>query len=77
METTRSNDSQSTANSKTVPVEKDLEVQKTTEETKSNDGFVVDWDENDPDNPLNWSSKKKGINLGLLSTLTFVTWVFR
>lgn len=38
------------------------------------DEFVVDWDgPDDPRNPLNWSPKKKGINLAIFSSLTFVT----
>jgi hypothetical protein len=43
---------------------------------QSNDPFVVDWDgDDDPANPLNWPSRKKGLNILLLSCLTFVTYV--
>jgi hypothetical protein len=46
------------------------DVEKTICPTES---FIVDWDENDPDNPLNWPSKRKAVNIALLSCLTFVT----
>lgn len=55
----------------------------TSEETKAveddetvqpNNEFVVDWDgDDDPANPLNWPSRQKGVNILLLSCLTFVT----
>lgn len=36
--------------------------------------LIVDWTgDDDPDNPLNWPSKRKGIIIALLSCLTFVT----
>ena len=39
------------------------------------DDFIVDWDgDDDPENPLNWPSRKKGIIIALLSSLTFVTY---
>ncbi|ETI26009.1 hypothetical protein G647_02786 [Cladophialophora carrionii CBS 160.54] len=35
--------------------------------------FIVDWDgDNDPENPLNWPSRRKAANIALLSCLTFV-----
>lgn len=35
---------------------------------------IVDWDgPNDPTNALNWTSKKKWANAGLLSVMTFIT----
>ncbi|KAH0848190.1 hypothetical protein AYO21_05322 [Fonsecaea monophora] len=36
--------------------------------------FIVDWDgDDDPENPMNWTSRMKAINIGMLSCLTFVT----
>ena len=36
---------------------------------------LVDWDgEDDPEKPVNWSSKKKWTNGGLLAAMTFVTY---
>ncbi|KIW23325.1 uncharacterized protein PV07_11533 [Cladophialophora immunda] len=36
--------------------------------------YIVDWDgDDDPANPLNWPSRRKAINITLLSCLTFVT----
>lgn len=37
------------------------------------DPNVVDWDENDPDNPYNWTAKKKWLNIGVLAAVTFLT----
>lgn len=38
------------------------------------DPNVVDWDgDDDPDNPYNWSKKKKWMNIGILSALTLLT----
>ena len=49
---------------------------KKVKEVPATDDFVVDWDsDDDPANPLNWPSKRKGINIALLSCLTFVTYV--
>lgn len=46
------------------------------EDVKENDPFVVDYDgENDPSNPLNWTTKKKWTMGGFLSAMTFVTYV--
>ncbi|OQU99343.1 hypothetical protein CLAIMM_04983 [Cladophialophora immunda] len=37
-------------------------------------GAVVDWDgPDDAENPVNWSSRKKGVNIVLLSYMTFLT----
>ncbi|TID16572.1 Major facilitator superfamily [Venturia nashicola] len=48
-------------------------VQEITEKAK-NDPNVVDWDgEKDPPNPLNWTKKKKRVNVGLLSLMTLIT----
>jgi hypothetical protein len=44
------------------------------EEVQPANGFVVDWDgDDDPENPLNWPSRRKATNIALLSCLTFVT----
>lgn len=38
--------------------------------------YAVDWEgDDDPENPQNWTSKKKAINVALFSTLTFITYV--
>lgn len=42
--------------------------------TATKDDNIVDWDgENDPENPMNWSTKKKGCQIALLSVLTLIT----
>ena len=34
----------------------------------------VDWDgDNDPENPQNWSTFKKTVNIGIVSILAFIT----
>jgi hypothetical protein len=41
------------------------------------DPNIVDWDgPDDPKNPMNWSSFRKWTTIGLVSTITFVTYVF-
>lgn len=46
------------------------------EEAPVANDFVVDWEgEDDPENPLNWSSRRKAINVACISCLTFVTYV--
>jgi len=38
--------------------------------------FVVDWDGlDDPANPLNWTFRKKWLNMGLISAITLLTYV--
>lgn len=40
------------------------------------DPNIVDWDgPNDPDNPLNWSTKKKWGHIAVLASITFLTYV--
>ncbi|CZR69920.1 related to multidrug resistant protein [Phialocephala subalpina] len=41
----------------------------TSEERK----YIVDWEEDDPENPLNWPSKKKWKNLWIVSSITLIT----
>lgn len=55
--------------------EADLEAAPVKEEaTPETDPNVVDWDgPNDPENPMNWSEKKKWLNIATLSILTLVT----
>lgn len=63
----------------------DLEKQQAQEEnepiiennTKEHDPSIVNWDgPDDPENPLNWSGKKKWTNGGLLAAMTFITCVY-
>ena len=42
-------------------------------ETGVPDPNVVDWDENDPENPQNWTNKKKWGNMSIISGITFLT----
>jgi hypothetical protein len=58
----------------------DLEKHDTTSHRESADVAgsldpnIVGWDgDTDPANPMNWSGKKKWINAGLLSAMTFIT----
>lgn len=44
------------------------------EPTAETDPNLVDWDgPDDPENPMNWSDKKKWLNVATLSILTLVT----
>ena len=48
------------------------------EDAEVRDKDIVWWDEpvdQDPYNPMNWSPKKKWLNIGILSGITFVTYV--
>ncbi|KAF3024751.1 hypothetical protein E8E14_005080 [Neopestalotiopsis sp. 37M] len=46
----------------------------TDEKWETCDPNVVGWDgPNDPENPLNWTSKKKWLNIAVLSILSFIT----
>ena len=50
------------------------EKNEVTEEASPANNFIVDWDgDGDPENPLNWPSRRKAVNVALLSCLTFVT----
>lgn len=43
---------------------------------KSTTPIVVDWDStDDPQNPMNWSKKKKWSTISLVAYITFVTYV--
>lgn len=47
-------------------------------ETKEIDPNVVDWDgPDDPQNPMNWTTKRKWGVIAVLSSITFVTYVVR
>ncbi|KAI1776658.1 MFS general substrate transporter [Hypoxylon cercidicola] len=53
-------------------VEKGLDIQET--KTNENDPNVVDWDgPDDQENPMNWTEKKKWLNISILSIMTVVT----
>ncbi|KAJ7650947.1 major facilitator superfamily domain-containing protein [Roridomyces roridus] len=39
------------------------------------DPFLVDWEENDPDNPRNWSFRKRCFTAGNISLLTFAVYI--
>ena len=51
----------------------DPEKQPVTSEQAANDPNIVDWDENDPANPQNWTTKKKWGNMSVVSSITFLT----
>ncbi|KAK6957915.1 hypothetical protein Daesc_000705 [Daldinia eschscholtzii] len=56
--------------------ERDVEAGVNNHETSADerDPDVVDWDgPDDPENPLNWSDKKKWLNIAILSIMTLVT----
>lgn len=45
-----------------------------TEEINKDDANLVDWDgPDDPEKPLNWTKKKKWMNMMLIATLTMLT----
>ncbi|KAI5360105.1 Putative major facilitator superfamily, MFS transporter superfamily [Septoria linicola] len=69
-DTQPSSDSESTAISKSK--EKDLEHGAEDHKTTT-DPNLIDWDENDPANPLNWSTAKVWCNLGIISFFRFLT----
>lgn len=38
--------------------------------------LIVDWDgPDDPANPHNWSAKQKAVTIGIVSVITFITYV--
>jgi hypothetical protein len=45
-------------------------------ETKAADPNIVDWDgPDDPANPMNWASRKKTTAIGIVSAITFLSYV--
>lgn len=44
-------------------------------ESEPRDKYLVDFEENDARNPLNWPSGKKSLNIAVLSAYTFVSQV--
>ena len=57
-----------------IPPKDDLEKQISRTTTGPNrDPNIVDWDENDQGNPLNWSIKRKWGNMSIVSGITFLT----
>jgi hypothetical protein len=60
--------------SKTIDQVQDLESGTSSPVKELVDENIVFWDSpNDPANPRNWSLKKKGVNIAVLSVLTFLT----
>ena len=58
----------------TVDLEKDLESGRESPVEETADPNIVFWDSpDDKNNPQNWSLAKKGINICILSILTFLT----
>lgn len=58
----------------TVDLEKDLESANSSPPDETHDPNVVDWDgPHDKNNPQNWPLAKKGVNILILSILTFLT----
>jgi hypothetical protein len=46
------------------------------EEVKETDPNIVDWEQpanEDPANPMNWSSGRKWLNIGIVSYICFIT----
>ena len=44
-------------------------------EEKPKDPNIVDWDgPDDPENPMNWSSKKKVTTIAIISAITFLSY---
>jgi hypothetical protein len=55
-------------------MEKDVESAASSPVEVTSDGNIVDWDgPDDCNNPQNWSLAKKGVNILILSILTFLT----
>jgi hypothetical protein len=55
-------------------MEKDVESAASSPVEVTSDGNIVDWDgPDDRNNPQNWSLAKKGVNILILSILTFLT----
>lgn len=66
----------STSVSEAVTGEQQQQQQQQEEQGKpqEDDRNLVGWDgDDDPENPLNWTSKKKWTNLALLSLVTLIT----
>ena len=59
---------------KQKPLGQDVPLQGADSEEK--DPNIVDWDgDNDPEDPRNWSGKKKWTNAGLIAAFTLITQV--
>lgn len=75
MEDGLSNKAEATSN----PQTEDADIQTGLEDKKQDDDptpeNIVDWDgPKDPHNPLNWSSSRKVIMIGLVSFITFLSY---
>ena len=61
-----------------MDIEKGPTTDAVLEETEARDPNIVDWDgPDDPENPLNWTSKRKvtaTISIALITLLTYVNW---
>jgi hypothetical protein len=51
----------------------DKDVERAASHEEPTDPNLVDWDTDDPENPLNWPTKKTWCNLGIVSFLRFLT----
>jgi multidrug resistance protein len=57
-----------------IPPKGDAEKQTATSTATAHpDPNIVEWEENDPDNPQNWTVKKKWGNMGIVSAICFLT----
>jgi hypothetical protein len=60
--------------SMSIPNRQDLDAGKearTSIDPESNNA-VVDWESDDPDDPLNWTSKRKLLAMGLVASMAMV-----
>lgn len=58
---------------KAIPVTEESSKDVAEESAVEQDPNIVDWAENDPENPYNWPAKKKWLNIGVLAAVTFLT----
>ncbi|GME46663.1 putative mfs multidrug protein [Neofusicoccum parvum] len=79
MEESRETSTRSSKTSLPLPCDDEEKQQQDATSTSSShsndaDPNIVDWDgPNDPENPMNWTDKKKWTNIALLSIITLVT----
>ncbi|KAJ7498102.1 major facilitator superfamily domain-containing protein [Mycena galericulata] len=55
--------------------DKDLERQSTVTADETTDPYLIDWEEDDPDDPRNWSFKKRAFVALSISLLTFSVYI--
>jgi hypothetical protein len=58
---------------KGLPVAKESQKDTTEVINAEHDPNIVDWEDNEPGNPYNWTPKKKWLNIAVLSALTLLT----